>query len=170
MKFKYEGFNNMGQARKGEVEAPSEGKAVELLREDGIFAQKIVGEGEVLETVLPGNDEAPKEAMVMPWQDPAPAESKIIDPAPPKAKLPAIVPGFPAKPAETKTIIVPGCKWKSNLKNNLDAIDEVVMHFEKLRPKSKKATELDKRITAAKNAAVDELVSQAIKKAVAEAL
>lgn len=165
MKFQYEGFNNVGQAKKGEIEAPDEGKAAELLRDEGIFAQKLVGEGETLKTVLPGNDTTKPDKMVMPWQDPEPPKLEDDEEfKKARERQKRIDERLFKKPAETKTLIMPEREWKANLKHNLDAIDEVVAQFKKLRPKA------DKRTTAAKDAAVDELVGQAIKRAVAEAL
>lgn len=171
MKFTYEGFNNVGQAKKGEIEAPDEGKAAELLRDDGIFAQKLCGEGEKLKTVLPGNDTA-KSDMLMPWQEPAPSKpimgSVTIAPDPvPQNK------DFKeywkqqrmSMPSEKPTIIIPAKEWKHNFKSNLKAIDEVLAYYEKSKdlPKFPAAT-----IKAAKAAAVQELLKQAIMKAVAE--
>jgi len=170
MKFAYEGFTALGEAKKDVIEAKDQGEAAKLLREKGIFAQNIAAEADgALKTVLPGNDKK-KADMVMPWQDPA-EESQIIDPqkeSKAKARYDAhraLQEPLPAEPAKTLTIILPTKEWKRRLKAHLDAIDEVVEQFEKLRPPKKHPT-----ITAAKKAAVEELVKQAIMKAVADAI
>jgi len=185
MKFAYEGFTALGEAKKDVIEAKDQGEAAKLLREKGIFAQNIAAEADgALKTVLPGNDKK-KADMVMPWQDPA-EESQIIDTqkeskakaryqiidtqkeSKAKARYDAhraLQEPLPAEPAKTLTIILPTKEWKRRLKAHLDAIDEVVEQFEKLRPPKKHPT-----ITAAKKAAVEELVKQAIMKAVADAI
>ena len=52
MKFKYEGFLRNGSIKRGSIEAEDTGKAAEMLREEGIFAQQLVQAEQELKPIL----------------------------------------------------------------------------------------------------------------------
>lgn len=79
MKFCYEGFTSSGEVKRGEVDAASEVKVAEMLRDQGIYAQRIEEKGpEPMKTVLPGGP--PIESSSDPVrQDPAPSYDPDVD-------------------------------------------------------------------------------------------
>jgi len=164
MKFRFEGFTSLGQAVSDTIEAKDEGQAAQLLRDKGIFAQNFVPEGQPMTRVLPGGKPMSKEADVMfPWQDPPPPEPKKTTVAAPQTEKTVIM-----TDEDKKKIVMPERAWKTNLKANLEAIEEVFSYYDKNKKSLPKFSEA--QIKEAKAAATEELLKQAFMRAVKEAL
>ena len=143
MKYNYEAFNAQSTVSTGQIEAKSEQDAAQLLRDRGLYVQKIELEGpEPMKTVfhkpLPEGQFEKTEGGL-----------KVVDKA-----LKTEIDNLAA------TQIMPKPNWKSELENDLAMIEEVVSHFETL-PFFKKGPG-SKLKTEAKELAIREMVAKAI--------
>ena len=166
MKFRFEGFTSLGQAVSDTIEAKDEGQAAQLLRDKGIFAQNFVPEGQPMTRVLPGGKPMKEADVMFPWQDPPPPEPKkttVAAPPPASTEKTVIM-----TEEDKKKIVMPERAWKSNLKANLEAIEEVFEYYDKNKKSLPKFSEA--QIKAAKADATEELLKQAFMRAVKEAL
>lgn len=168
MKFTFEGFTSLGQAVSDTVEAKDEGHAAQILRDKGIFASQFVPEGQPMKKILPGAHAAAKQdgEMMFPWQDPPPTPQ--VKPTVRETTGPAQTQTVIMPEADKKKIVLPDRAWKTNLKANLEAIEEVFEYYDKNKKSLPKFSEA--QIKTAKADATEELLKQAFMRAVKEAL
>lgn len=184
MKFKYEGFTALGQAVSATVDAKDEGEAAAALRDQGIFANQLVPDSSPMKTILPGNRTPPTQKseseMMYPWQEakvelvPPPVPEPAINRPPPTHDYnlpdrPEVIQSridFKVDPREEATLakkpkLVVLERWRDDLDSNLKAISEVVAQYDKAPYKFG---------APAKKNAVDEMIKQALMRAVKDYL
>lgn len=116
-RYRYEGFNNRTETKRGFVDAESEGEAAGKLRDLGLFVQKLEPDSpEPMRQVLPGGNALPD----LSQEDPRPPAGRIPQGTPPAAPTQA-----PVEPAVQAAPRGPDKPWQAELRTRIKSILEV---------------------------------------------
>jgi hypothetical protein len=151
MKYRYEGFNKVGSIKRGTVEADNIGRAAEMLRNEGIFAQQLeLDDGTQMRNVLGTTEpESPEPAFIEKPIAPAPLpETTIMDR--PKFAC-STVAGLSGRPVTT---------WQEDFEVCMSKIVEMYNYQPKLGKKKKDQIPA-KIISEARDMAAKEAIAQA---------
>ena len=164
MKYRYEGFNKVGSIKRGTIDADNIGRAAEMLREQGIFAQQLEqDDGTQMKTILGATDHEPepqRSPEFIPAGPPAPLpETKIMNKnAGPKFAC-STVAGLSSLVAER------GMRtWQEDLEEHLNKITEMY-NYKIPKAKKKKDQIPDKIIAEARDLAAKEAIKEAFLRA-----
>lgn len=121
-RFRYEGFNNRSETKRGFIDAENESEAAGKLRDLGLFVQKCEPDAhEPMKQVLPGGNDFPDLTKEASRPDPRLAAGRI-SPALPAQPAPRSVP-LPPPPEEAPR--GPDEPWQAELRLRIRSILEV---------------------------------------------